>query len=112
MRTVVIGAGALLLLAACNPNADTNNPAVATDEAVEERMAEAPAVGANSFTEDQARERLEAQGYTNPTGLMQGADGTWSGQATQNGQTVSVTVDYQGNVTTADSATPPPAAPQ
>jgi len=97
---------ALGLLAACNPNAETNNPAVATDEAVIEREAAAPAAGASSFTEDQARGRLTEKGYTEPTGLMQAADGSWSGQAMKDGQKMTVTVDYQGNVTTAEGSAP------
>jgi hypothetical protein len=89
------------MLAACNPEADTDNAAIATDDAAIERQASAPAAGANSFTEDQARERIVAQGYTEPTALTQGQDGTWRGQALRDGQPVQITVDYQGNVTPA-----------
>jgi hypothetical protein len=102
MRKLTLVVGALLLAAACNPNAETDNPALATDEAVAERAADAPATGANSFTEEQARERLADNGYVNPTGLMQAEDGTWRGQATIDGQNANVVVDYQGNVTTAN----------
>jgi hypothetical protein len=100
MRKLTLAVGALLLAAACNPNAETDNPAVATDEAVAERTADAPATGANSFTEEQARQRLADNGYTNPTGLTQAEDGTWRGQATISGQSANVVVDYQGNVST------------
>jgi hypothetical protein len=100
MRTLLSALTALTLLAACNPNAETDNPAVATDEAVAERQADAPAAGANSFTEDQARGRLTERGYSDPIQLTQAEDGTWRGTATQNGQSVTVSVDYQGNVTT------------
>lgn len=106
MKQLVVALGALGLLAACNPNAETNNPAVATDEAVTQREAVAPAAGASSFTEEQARGRLTEKGYTEPTGLMQAADGTWSGQAKKDGQSMAVTVDYQGNVTTTQGNTP------
>jgi hypothetical protein len=87
-------------LAACEPNADVTNPAIATDDAVQERKSTAPATGATSFTEQQARGHLVDKGYLNPTGLTLLDDGTWRGGATLNGQAVSVTVDYQGNVTT------------
>jgi len=97
---LLVGAVAALLLSACNPDAETNNPAVATDEATAERAAEAPAAGANSFTEEQARERLANMGYTDPSELTQSPDGTWRGQAMKDGQTVRVAVDYQGNVVT------------
>jgi hypothetical protein len=103
---ILICALAASMLAACNPSADTDNPAVATEEATAERAADAPSPGANSFTEDQARERIVAAGYTNPSGLMQTEDGMWRGQATQGGQTIEVTVDYQGNVATAASPAP------
>jgi hypothetical protein len=102
MRKLALVVGALLLAAACNPNADTDNPAVATDNAAAERAADAPSQGANSFTEDQARQRLADNGYTSPGPLMQAADGTWRGQATINGETADVVVDYQGNVTTSN----------
>jgi putative membrane protein len=94
------------LLAACNPGAETNNPAVATEESTAERAATAPNVGANSFTEDQARMHLSSKGYTNPSGLTQSADGAWRGQATKDGKSVPVSVDYQGNVTTMEGTTP------
>lgn len=99
MRKLTLVVGALLLAAACNPNAETDNPAVATEEAIAERAADAPATGANSFTEAQARERLASRGYTNPSALVQAEDGAWRGQATIDGATVEVSVDYQGNVT-------------
>jgi hypothetical protein len=103
---ILVCALAASMLAACNPSADTDNPAVATEEESAERAADAPSPGANSFTQDQARERIVAAGYTNPTGLMQTEDGLWRGQATQGGQTMDVTVDYQGNVAPAAGPAP------
>jgi hypothetical protein len=98
MRLFAISLGALILVSGCNPNAQTNNPAVATDASVAERRTEAPATGESSFTETQAHERLTNQSYTNPTGLVRDRNGSWHGQATHNGQTVNVVLDYQGNV--------------
>jgi hypothetical protein len=112
MRVLITTLGAVAFLAACNPSADTDNPAVATDEAIAERAADSPSAGASSFTQEQARERIVAQGYTDPSALTQAADGTWSGQATRNGQTVQVTVDYQGNVTPQSGAGSPAPATQ
>lgn len=108
MRMLLGAIAALTSLAACNRNAETDNPAIATDEAVAERQADAPATGANSFTEDQARGRLAEQGYTDPIQLTRSEDGTWRGTATRNGQSVNVTLDYQGNITTGQGATTPP----
>ena len=59
----------------------------------------APLPGANSFTEGQAKSRLEANGYTNITGLKKDDNGVWRGAATHSGAQVNVTVDYRGNVT-------------
>ena len=58
----------------------------------------APAPGANSFTETQARSRIEAQGYMSVGELTKDADGVWRGSAMRNGQKVEVALDYQGNV--------------
>jgi hypothetical protein len=58
----------------------------------------APLKGSNSFTEGQAKDRATAQGIT-PTGtLSKDSDGIWRGQATQDGKSVQVAVDYKGNV--------------
>lgn len=57
-----------------------------------------PRAGANSFTEGQARSRMESAGYTNVTGLNLDSNGVWRGQAMRNGRQVQVTLDYQGNV--------------
>ena len=80
--------------APANPNAPSN-PAVSTPSAP---SASAPAPGANSFTEAQAKMRLENQGFTAVTGLMKDPDGIWRGMATKAGRSLSVAVDYQGNV--------------
>jgi putative membrane protein len=60
--------------------------------------ANAPLPGANSFTEAQAKSRLEANGYTAVTELKQDAQGIWKGKATHGGQAVNVSVDYRGNI--------------
>ena len=67
-----------------SPN--TNNPA-------------APVAGANSFTEGQARSRIETNGFSNVSGLVKDPQGVWRGKAVKGGQTQDVSVDFQGNVT-------------
>ena len=111
MRIFVIGVLAAAAAAACQPDSEKTNPAIATDEAEAERAAAAPAAGASSFTEEQARGRISEAGYTDVTALTQTPDGAWQGMATMNGQQMSVIVDYQGNVTPAPGATPAPADP-
>lgn len=57
-----------------------------------------PVPGENSFTEEQARERIAEAGYTNVGPLSLDANGVWRGTAAKGGLTVNVAVDYQGNV--------------
>jgi hypothetical protein len=58
----------------------------------------APVAGANSFTESQAKSRIEANGFTSVGQLKKDRDGVWRGTATQSGKSVKVSVDFQGNV--------------
>lgn len=67
-------------------NPSTTNPA-------------APVPGANSFTEGQAKSKIESQGYTNVSGLQKDNDGIWTGTAMKGGSKVNVRLDFQGNVT-------------
>jgi len=71
------------------PTTDTGN---ATDSA-------APAAGANSFTEDQARDRIQNAGYADVSALTKDDNGVWRGQAKKGGASVAVALDYKGNVT-------------
>ena len=80
---------------AANQNAPTN-PAVKTTEG---NNPGAPAAGANSFTEGQAKARIEARGYGNVSGLAKDHEGLWRAKAMKDGKSVNVTLDYQGNVT-------------
>jgi len=94
--TVLVGAGgafAQTTAPSANPNAST--PAVASPNANEPG---APAAGANSFTEAQAKSRIEKAGYTNVSGLSKDKDGIWKGKASKAGTSVDVGVDYHGNV--------------
>jgi hypothetical protein len=95
---------ALLALAATNSfaqttpaNKDAKTPAVATSDTVNPG---APVAGRNSFTEAQARSRIEAAGFTNVSDLAKDSDGVWRGKAAKSGKTTTVSLDYQGNVTT------------
>jgi hypothetical protein len=102
MRIALFAAAAVAgaVAAACQPDSDKTNPAIATEEAKAEREAAAPAAGATSFTEDQARDRLAQAGYAGVTALTKTPQGGWQGTAQLNGQPVTVVVDYQGNVST------------
>jgi hypothetical protein len=101
MKAIMI-AGALLASAGlaaaqdrpANPKGDT--PAVTTPRSANPT---APVEGANSFTEGQAKSRIESNGYTNVSGLTKDDQGVWRGRATKDGKQVNVSLDYQGNVT-------------
>ena len=57
-----------------------------------------PLAGANSFTESQARTRIENSGFTAVTNLMKDDQSIWRGQAMKDGKSVNVALDYKGNV--------------
>lgn len=76
-----------------NPHAGT--PAVASPNA---NNPGAPAAGANSFTEAQARARIEKAGFSNVSPLRKDRSGIWRGTASKGGATVNVALDFQGNV--------------
>jgi len=76
--------------------ANSTNPAIKDSTA---RTVAKPARGHSSFTENQAKGRLTKAGYTN-IGKLQGTRaGAWQGTATKNGKSVTVTLDYKGNIT-------------
>jgi len=58
----------------------------------------APVAGSNSFTEGQAKNRIEDAGYSNITELKKDDNGVWRGKGTKNGSAKNVSVDFQGNV--------------
>jgi hypothetical protein len=68
----------------------TNNPTPTT--------VTPPLPGANSFTESQARDRIEANGYTAVTGLKKYEQSIWRGTATKGGKPITIALDYKGNV--------------
>jgi hypothetical protein len=77
-------------------NPDASNPAINTPNSPPNPGA--PAAGANSFTEGQAKSRIEDKGFKNITDLKKDDAGVWRGKAVKNGKTVNVSVDFQGNV--------------
>jgi len=91
--TTSVGGALAQTAPSANPNAST--PAVADTRA---NNPGAPAAGANSFTEAQARSRIEGAGYSNVSGLTKDQDGIWRGKASKGSTTVGVALDYQGNV--------------
>jgi len=58
----------------------------------------APAHGANSFSEDQARGRFAKAGFSRIGKLNKDKNGVWRGFAYRGGTRVSVGLDYKGNI--------------
>src|SRR4051812_41797569 len=82
-------------------------PAPRRDDRTDTRAPDAPVPGANSFTEGQARSRIEDAGYSNVSGLRKDDQGVWRGQAMRNGSRSDVALDYQGNVVAGAAARGP-----
>jgi hypothetical protein len=78
-----------------NSTSSSTKPAVKSSK---DTSAGAPVAGANSFTEGQARSRIEARGYANVTGLRKDDQGIWHATASKGGKQTQVALDYQGNV--------------
>ena len=87
----------LVAALAVSTSAFAQTPAVKSPSATNPA---APVPGANSFTEGQAKSKIEANGYTNISGLKKDDHGVWIGSATKGGQKVNVKLDFQGNVVT------------
>lgn len=60
--------------------------------------AKPPLSGKNSFTESQARERIQKAGYEDVKVLQLDTSGVWRADAMKSGQQVKVALDFRGNV--------------
>ena len=90
----VPGAGAIDRNTGTAAAAGDRNQAVATTGA----NAPQPAKGANSFSDGEARRRIESSGYSTVADLKKDDDGIWRGSATKDGAKVGVWLDYKGNI--------------
>lgn len=54
--------------------------------------------GSNSFTEAQAKARLEDHGFTGVGGLTKDDNGVWWATASKDSKSVRVGLDFQGNI--------------
>ena len=66
-----------------------------------QKNSSAPVAGANSFTEGQAKSRIEEAGYSGVSDLKKDDNGVWRGKATKGGASSNVSIDFQGNVNAA-----------
>jgi hypothetical protein len=92
-----LGLLAATAASAQNPPAQSgpNNNAV---NSAGQNNSDAPVAGRNSFTEGQAKSKIEDAGYTNVTELKKDDKGVWRGEASKGGSATAVSVDFQGNV--------------
>jgi hypothetical protein len=92
-----LGLLAATAASAQNPPAQSgpNNNAV---NSAGQNNSDTPVAGRNSFTEGQAKSKIEDAGYTNVTELKKDDKGVWRGEASKGGSATAVTVDFQGNV--------------
>lgn len=73
----------------------STTPAVTTTDTANPS---APVPGANSFTENQAKGRIQDAGFADVSKLTKDDKGIWRGQANKDGKNTTVALDYQGNV--------------
>ena len=99
---IILCAGLMLTSAASaqNPPAKSgpNNNAVNSPG---QNNSNAPVAGRNSFTEGQAKSKIEEAGYNNVTSLKKDDKGVWRGKASKGGTSTDVSLDFQGNVNAA-----------
>lgn len=103
-RTIITAAAALAISAASAFAQSPSLPAAPGpgNKAVNSpntNNSDKPVSGANSFTEGQAKSRIEANGYSKVSDLKKDDNGVWRGKATKDGKSMNVSLDFQGNVT-------------
>jgi len=105
MKNFLLAAASLALLTSASfaqsqpAQSGPNNSAVNSSG---QNNSSVPVAGANSFTESQAKSRIEDAGYTNVTALKKDDNGVWRGKADKGGASRDVSVDFQGNVNPAN----------
>lgn len=92
----IVAAGLATGAMAQDAQSGSHNPVVKDSSA---HKVAAPAKGHSSFTEGQAKTRIAKAGYTQISDLKK-TDAGWTGMAMKSGQSVTVTLDYKGNITT------------
>lgn len=91
--------GTAMAQTAETPQRSTTTPPAITNPNNTARTTAAPVPGKNSFTENEARKRLEDNGYAQVAELAKDADSIWHAKAVKAGRPTKVTLDYQGNIT-------------
>jgi len=100
-RITAIAMGLFLSATAAFAQSETPSTSQTTPAVNTENNPGAPVAGKNSFTEDQAKSRIEDAGYTDVSGLKLDDQGVWRATAKKDGKEAGVSLDFQGNVTMA-----------
>ncbi|MGL9620930.1 hypothetical protein QRQ56_23225 [Bradyrhizobium sp. U531] len=102
MRRLTLLATTLLLLGAVQANAQSqpaqSGPGNNAVNSSDHNNSNKPVEGRNSFTEGQAKSRIEDAGFSNVSSLKKDDQGVWRGKADKAGAKTDVSVDFQGNV--------------
>lgn len=102
MSRLTVLAATLLLLGSVPAGAQSqpaqSGPGNNAVNSSDQNNSNAPVAGRNSFTEGQAKSRIEDAGYSNVSGLRKDDAGVWRGKADKAGTKTDVSVDFQGNV--------------
>jgi hypothetical protein len=92
-----VGFGAAAMAQTTTTPADSGTSMAATKGAVLASPGDLKK-GANSFTEAQAKSRIEDFGFTNVTALTKDVNGVWWGTASKDAKSVKIGLDFQGNI--------------
>lgn len=102
MKRSTLLAASLLLLVSVPASAQSqpaqSGPGNNAVNSSDQNNSNKPVAGRNSFTEGQAKSRIEDAGYANVSGLQKDNEGVWRGKADKAGTKTDVSVDFQGNV--------------
>ena len=115
MRSLFVATAALAFLAGgalaqtASPPAQKGpqNSAINSSDS-SNRQVNNPVQGHNSFTEGEAKSRIEKNGFSNVSNLAKDDNGVWRGRATKDGKQVDISLDYQGNVIAGSGTTGTP----
>ncbi|AWL94823.1 MULTISPECIES: hypothetical protein [Bradyrhizobium] len=102
MRRLTLLATTMLLLGAVPAGAQSqpaqSGPGNNAVNSSDQNNSNKPVAGRNSFTEGQAKSKIEEAGYSNVSGLQKDNEGVWRGKADKAGTKTDVSLDFQGNV--------------
>ncbi|UPK25206.1 hypothetical protein [Bradyrhizobium sp. 195] len=102
MTRLTLLAATLLLLVSVPAGAQSqpaqSGPGNNAVNSSDQKNSNKPVEGRNSFTEGQAKSRIEGAGYSNVSGLQKDDQGVWRGKADKGGTKTDVSLDFQGNV--------------